>query len=207
MIRNLYVAAVLAYLIALPAMAGETHNSDIGFSRTNLVKSNLSAGQVAIEIFADNRVDVASLVADIDLSKPAAAQSVADRVNEKRKLLYPGEEIILSITPPPSTRVSVPGEKVSLVRAIYWWNNNNCSTCYWYAQYTSTVATMFIDDISAGAYNIYDRVGSGDWVFRYSISAGNAATRYSVGSKTTRGFKGSAEGVSSTADIVMYFFN
>jgi hypothetical protein len=201
MIRHLYVLIALA-LIAVPARPQET--SSIGFSKSNLVKSTFSAGRVAVEIFADGRVDVKSLVADLDLSKSASAQAISDSVNERRKLLYPTEEIILSIAPP--SHAASFEEKVGLVKAIYWWNNANCSTCYWYAQYTSTVATMFIDAVDYGAYNIYDKVGSGNWIFRYLTSAGGSSTRYSFGPSTTRGFKGVAAGVDSQADIVMYFF-
>lgn len=93
------------------------------------------------------------------------------------------------------------------MKAIYWWNNTNCSTCYWYALYTSTVATMVIDDVQYGAYNVYDVVGTGSWVFRYLVRKGNAATRYSFGPSALRGFKGASVGASSKADVVMYFFN
>src|SRR5262245_31162453 len=206
MIRFSFIAVALSLLIAVPVQAGESHNSEIGFS-AHLVKSQLSAGRVGIEIFADPRVDVASLVADLDLSKPAAAQSISDRVNEKRTLLYPDEEIILSVTPPRSSRAAAAQEKAGLVKAIYWWNNTNCSTCYWFAQYTSTVATLFIDDVQYGAYQISDKVGTGNWIFRYLTGTGGASTRYNVGSKVNRGFRGDANGVSSKADIVIYFFN
>ena len=207
MIRYSFIAVALASLIAAPVQAGESHNSEIGFS-AHLVKSQLSAGRVGIEIFADPRVDVASLVAGLDLSKPASAQSISDRVNEKRALLYPDEEIILSVTPPRNSRAAAAAqEKAGLVKALYWWNNTNCSTCYWFAQYTSTVATLFIDDVQYGAYKISDKVGTGNWILRYTTGTGGASTRYTVGPKVNRGFRGDANGVSSKADIVIYFFN
>jgi hypothetical protein len=190
-------------LIAAPAQAEDNHNYGIGFSNKNLLRSSFSAGRTGVEIFAESQVDVARLVAEVDLAKDASSQGIADRINAARKRLYPREEIILSIAP----AQGLPGDKASLVKAIYWWNNTNCSTCYWYAQYTSATATLFTDDIQYGAYNIYDRVGTGGWVFRTSIGAGGAVTRYSVGSKTTRGFKGASAGISSKADVVMYFFN
>jgi hypothetical protein len=208
---NRYLSAfiVFSHLMAVPALAGENHNAGFVVSNPNLFKSSFSAGDVAVEIFADSRVDVQSLVAGVDFSGAASAQMISDRVNEKRMRLYPEEEIILSIAPPQNVRFaeSASGDKASLVKAIYWWNNTNCSTCYWYAQYTSTVATMFIDDVKYGAYNLYDQVGNGNWIFRYRTNAGDAATRYNTGSKVLRGFKGSAAGVSSKADVVMYFFN
>jgi hypothetical protein len=207
MIRSAYVFAALVSLIAGPALAGEAHNSDIGYSSSNLVKSSFSAGRVAVEIFAGDRVDVASLVAGIDLEKSASAQLISDRLNEKRQLLYPDEEIILSITPPQTLPATGSVDKIGLVKAIYWWNNVNCSTCYWYAQYTSTVATMVIDDVQYGAYNLYDKIGTGNWVFRYLTRSGGSSTRYSFGSSALRGFKGAAAGVNSKADIVIYFFN
>jgi hypothetical protein len=206
-IRSAYLGIALACLIALPALAEDNHDAGLGFSRPDLVKSNLNAGPLAVELYADQRVDVGSLVADIDFSKPANVQSIADRVNEKRKALYPDEEIILSLTPPANKSLAVPGEKAALVKALFWWNNNNCATCYWYAQYQSTVATMFTDNVRTGSYNVYDRAGSSDWTFRYLIHPGSAATRATYGAKTLRGFKGAATGTAATADVVMYFFN
>lgn len=207
MMRYLTMLIVLACVLAVPAYAGENHNADLGFSSAHLVKSSFTAGQGSVEFLAGSQVDVAGLIVDIDLSKPGSAQSIADRVNEKRMLLYPKEEIILSITPAENARPVDPEQKVALVKAIYWWNNNNCSTCFWFAQYTSTVATMFISNVKFGSYNIYDKIGSGDWVYRSLTRAGGSATRYSYGSRTLRGFKGATRGVASKADIVMYFFN
>jgi hypothetical protein len=45
-------------------------------------------------VFAEGRIDVPSLLSGVDLSRPATAQDIADRVNEARKRLYPDEEII-----------------------------------------------------------------------------------------------------------------
>jgi hypothetical protein len=206
-IRTASLGIALACLIALPALAEDNHEAGLGFSRPDLVKSSLTAGPLAVELYADRRVDVGSLVADIDFSQPTNVQSIADRVNEKRLALYPDEEIILSLTPPPSKSRTVPGEKTALVKALFWWNNNNCATCYWYAQYQSTTATLFTDNVHTGSYNVYDRTGSSDWTFRFLIHPGGAATRATYGSKTLRGFKGAATGTPTTADIVMYFFN
>ncbi len=210
MIRSAYLGIALACLIALPALAEDNHNAGnagLGFSRTDLVKSNLKAGPLAVELYADKRVDVGSLVADIDVSQPATVQAIADRVNEKRLALYPDEEIILSLTPPPAKGLAVPGEKTALVKALFWWNNSNCATCYWYAQYQSTTATMFTDNVRNGTYNVYDRTGSSDWISRYVVHPGGAATRATYGGKTLRGFKGAATGTAAIADVVMYFFN
>lgn len=210
MFRATYLGFALACLIAVPALADDNHNAGnagLGFSRPDLVKSQLKAGPLALEIYAAPRVDVGSLVTDIDLSRAASVQSVSDRINEKRKALYPDEEIILSLTPPAHSNFTVPGEKASLVKALFWFNNNNCAACYWYAQYTSTVATMFIDNVRSGSYNLYDKVGSGNFVFRFQVLPGGVATRYSFGAKTLRGFEGATTGTSATADIVMYFFN
>jgi hypothetical protein len=206
MIRQVYVFLALVALLAMPIQA-EFHDSGIGFSKSNhFVKSSFSAGRIALDVFAESRVDVPGLLSTLDLSRSATAQDIADRVNEARKRLYPEEEIILSITPPQKTRAAVPGEKAGLVRAVVWWNNTNCSDCYWYAEYSSSVATMFISNIQYGAYNLYDRVGSGNYILRYFVDEGDSATRFSYGPKTIRGFRGYAAGVSSKADIVLYFF-
>jgi hypothetical protein len=207
MIRHVYMFLALIALLAIPTQAVDFPDSGIGFSKSNhFVKSSFSAGRVALDVFAEGRVDVPSLLAALNLSQSTTAQEIADRVNEARKRLYPDEEIILSITPPQNSRAAVSGEKAGLVRAIVWWNNTNCSTCYWYAEYSSSVATMFISDIEYGAYNLYDKVGSGNYILRYFVDEGDSATRITYGSKTTRGFRGYAVGVPSKADVVLYFF-
>lgn len=193
-------------LLAIPAAAGEIHNSDIGFSKRNLAPSHYVAGGAALEVYAESGVDVPALLSGLDLVKAMSPQALADRINSQRKKLYPDQEIILSITP--QEKAGASGlEKASLVRAIYWWNNTNCSDCYWYAQYTSTTATLFVDAIAYGSYDISDKVGTnGSWILRYTLDAGDAGTRYMVGSKQLRGFRGDANGVTSRADVVMYFF-
>jgi hypothetical protein len=208
MIRSACIFLAFLSLIIVPAQAIELHDSGISFSKSDLqlVKSSFSTGRVALDIFAESRVEVANLLADLDLSRSATAEDIAGRVNEARKRLYPEEEIILSITPPQNSRAAVTGEKAGLVKAIYWWNNTNCSSCYWSAEYSSTVATVFISDIQYGAYNIYDKVGSGNYIARVFVDEGDSAARTSYGSKTARGFRGYADGVSSRADIVLYFF-
>lgn len=203
--RYLYVLIVFVCLIAAPIQAEE--NSGIGFSKANLVKSKFNAGRVTMEIFTDRHVDVANLLADVDLSKPASVQTISDRVNDRRKVLYPDEEIILSITLPQDGRAAVGEEKARLVKAILWWNNTNCANCSWFAEYKSTVATMFISDIQYGAYNLYEKVGNGSYVFRYFAVAGDAATRATFGSKVSRGFRGTATGGGGRAHVVMFFFN
>jgi hypothetical protein len=207
MIRQVYVFLALIALLAIPTQAVELPDSGIGFSKSNhFVKSSFSAGRIAFDVFAEGRVDVPSLLSALNLSRSITAQEIADRVDEARKRLYPDEEIILSITPPQNSRVAVSGEKAGLVRAVVWWNNTNCSDCYWYAEYPSSIATMFISNIQYGAYNLYEKVGSGNYLFRYFVEDGGAATRFNYGSKTTRGFRGYAVGVPSKADVVMYFF-
>jgi hypothetical protein len=206
-LRSTCLGFALACLIALPALAEDNHDAGLGFSRPDLVKSSLAAGALGVELYADRRVDVGSLVADLDLSKPTNVQAIADRVNEKRLALYPDEEIILSLTPPPAKSLAVPGEKTALVKALFWWNNNNCATCFWYAQYQSTTATLFTDNVRTGSYNVYDRTGSSDWISRFVVHPGGAATRATYGTKTLRGFKGAATGTTATADVIMYFFN
>ena len=202
MTRYIYSFIALICLFVSSALAQD--HEGIGSSRANFVKSRYSAGGHGIEIYAEPGVNVAGLLSGLDLAKTASSQAIADRVNAKRKQLYPHDEIVLSIGP---AEKAVSGEKAGLVRSIYWWNNTNCSSCYWYAQYTSTTATMFIDAIEYGSYDIYDKVGTnGAWIFRYNLDAGNAAGRYTVGSNQLRGFKGAAAGVASQADVVIFFF-
>jgi hypothetical protein len=207
MARHASVFLVLVCLLALPALAGENHNAGLGFSRSDMLKSRVAAGRFGAELFAAGGVDVAALTAELEGVEPSSPQDFADRINAQRELLYPDEEIILSIGPREEGGGVADHSKAALVKAIYWWNNTNCSTCYWFAQYSSTVATLFVDDVQYGRYRVSDKVGNGAWVYRYLTAAGGASTRYTTGAKTNRGFRGDADGVSSKADIVIYFFN
>ena len=207
MIRYVCLFLALIGLIAVPTQAVDFHDSGIGFSKSNrFEKSSFKAGRVAFDVIAESRVDVAGLLADLDLSRSATAEEIADRVNEARKRLYPDEEIILSIAPPQNARAAVSGEKAGLVKAIYWWNNTICSSCYWYAEYSSAAATLFVSEIQYGGYNVYDRVGTGNYIFRSLVDEGDSTARATYGPKTTRGFRGYAAGVPSRAHVVMYFF-
>lgn len=205
MARFACVFLVLVCLLALPAVAGENHNAGIGFSRADLVKSHLGVGGLGVDLYAPGNVAVEALTAELETADLDTAQAIADRINEQRELLYPEAEVILSIGPAEKGAVG-PGEKAGLVRAIYWWNNTNCSTCFWYAEYQSTVATLFVDAVDYGSYNVYDKVGAGSYVLRFTTDEGEAASRATYGPKTLRGFRGNAAGVSSKADIVIYFF-
>ena len=198
--------ALAATLLTAPLQAAENLTTGFGTSRPHLFKTTHNVGRSAVEVYAEAHVDVDSLLNDISLLKIATPQSIADRLNETRKQLYPDAEIILSIAPLAGARETTE-TKASLVKAIYWWNNTNCSTCYWQALYTSSVATMFISDVQYGRYNLYDKVGSANWLYRFYVSTGGSATLYNYGPRLTRGFKGSTASVSSKADIVMYFFN
>ncbi len=205
MVRNAFVLAALVCLLAGPALATDLEREGLGSSNKQLAGSSFQAGHVAFTLFAGPRVDVASLIQDVDLEHGASAQAISDLVNARRKSLYPNEEIILTVTPRRSAESHVTGES-SLVKAIFWWNNTNCSTCYWWAQYTSATATAFTDDVQ-GSYLFYDLVGSSGYVLRYTINDGGAASRATYGKRTLRGFKGAANGVDSQADVVLYFFN
>jgi hypothetical protein len=206
MIRKWFALLGLVSLMAAPALAGETHNSGIATSRTDLIRSEIGAGRNAVELMATNHVDVNALLGDVDLSTASSPEAIADAINAKRLALYPDEEIILSVGPSKEAR-QPNTEKVNLVRAIYWWNNTNCSNCYWMAEYTSTTATLFVGRVEYGSYNINDRPGTSGYIYRWTLNSNDTGTLYNYGPKRVRGFRGNANGVSSKTDIVMYFFN
>ncbi len=109
-------------------------------------------------------------------------------------------EIVLNVTP---------GDGATLVKAIYWWNNINNAGNYWWAQYTSKIAVLFLDDIPYGRYKIYYHLGSATWIFKttiYALGGYSHATYYTSGGPGMLGYKGVAQ-VKSKADIIMYFFN
>jgi len=198
---------IVVLFLSLVAVASAVQHEALVMSRNDLVKSSFIVGRISYDLHAQADVNVFNLINDINLTKGETAESIHAKIDEQRQRLYPDKEIILTITIPEPVNTGMAPLTTSLVKAIYWWNNTNSANYYWYAQYKSRVATMFIDDVKYGQYLIYDKVGSGAWVYRYTVSAGQSATRYSYGSSTLRGFKGLANGVASQADVVMYFFN
>lgn len=206
MSRRLFVLFALAALFSGPVRAArELQSPAVVLSHSNLLRSTFTVGKSAVEVLAGPHVDSEALLAGLDLSQANSAQAISDRVDQARKLLYPEEEIILSVTLPQETPRVLPAS-ASLVRAIYWWNNTTCDGCYWFAEYQSTAATMFISEIEYGAYDLYYKIGGGNWIYKYFAPEGSSATLYSVGSRTNRGFSGVASEGASKAHIVMYFF-
>ena len=189
----------------LGAVASTVQDGDLVLSRNDLFKSSFVVGKISYDLRAQADVSVFDLIKDIYSTKGESAESIHAKIDAQRQKLYPNKEIILTITiPKPANGGTTPA--TSLVKAIYWWNNVNAANNYWWAQYTSTVATMFISDVWYGKYKIYDKVGTGSWIYKISVSKGGTATRYTYGPLQTRGFKGVASGVASRADVVMYFF-
>jgi hypothetical protein len=206
MCQRSYILLTLAALLAGPIQAAQDVQAPaVVFSQSSLVRKTFSVGKSQVEIFAGRNVDAEALLAGIDPTKDFSAQSISDQVDQARKLLFPDEEIVLSVTPPQEPHRVLPAQ-ASLARAIFWWNNTNCDGCYWYAEYLSTAATMFIADIQYGAYNLYDKIGNGKWVHKFYAPADSTWTLFSVGSRTKRGFQGVALEGGSRAHIVMYFF-
>lgn len=191
--------------LSLAGAAAAAQDGDLVMAEKGLLKSSFVLEKISYDLRVPAEVNVLNLTNGISPMAGETAESIHAKIDLQRQKLYPDKEIILTITIP---KPAGDGKMIvtSLVKAIYWWNNTNAANYYWYAQYTSTVATMFTT-IKYGKYKVYDRVGSGAWVYRYFKSAGTSCTRYSWGPSNLRGFKGVAYGVTSMADIVMYFFN
>lgn len=140
-IPRIVLSTILYLVIVSPVFAGDADNvsSAEGLHVTGLEKQSFQAGKTSFEIHAGSAIDVEALVGTV--KKTDSPQTIHDKINARRKWLYPDEPLILSIQ-------GDAGAAVSLVRAIYWWNSvNTCKGCYWFAQYYSTTATMFTDDI------------------------------------------------------------
>ncbi len=191
--------------LSLAAVASAVQDGELVLSRKDLFKRSFVLEKISYDLHAQADVNVFDLINNIQLTQGETAESIYAKIDAQRRKLYPDKEIILTITIPKPANAGTT-IATSLVKAVYWWNNANPANNYWYWQATSTVATMFISDVKYGKYKVYDRVGSGSWIYRALVGAGGTATRYSYGPLLLRGFKGTASGVASMADIVMYFF-
>jgi hypothetical protein len=185
--------------------AGQRPDAEIDISRSNLVRTSFTVGGADVELYAAPGVEVARLVGDLDPSLAATAESLSERINAQRRSLLPDEQIILSIGPRQGAR-AVPGEKAGLVRAVFAWNLEFCDNCFYSAQFKSNVSVLFIDAISFGELDIFDRTGSGGWVFRDFVEEDGGFTRSTFGNRTTRGFRLETVGLETRADVIMYFF-
>lgn len=174
-----------------------------------LVKSSYRAGRTAFEIQAPSHVTPEALLEGIDLSKTADPQTLANRVNDNRKALYPDADISLRITPPKGTRAGTPAVGVdpesSYVYLYYRWNASYYSNGWAYGYYWSGVAILFMDDIPYGGFWVYYRSGS-RWVYKATVSAGGSYSLANYGSNTYRGFYLDPYGSRNRADWVMWWF-
>ena len=141
------------FLLSLAAVASAAQEGDSVLSNHDLVKNSFVVSEISYDLCAQADVDVFELVKDINQAK-ATAESIHAKINTQRLKLYPDKEIILSITIPEPVMSPSPAG-ISLVKAIYWWNNANGANHYWWAKYNSTLATMFINDIKYGKYKLY----------------------------------------------------
>lgn len=203
--RRILLVFVLSISLAAVAAAGDVMDRDLCIMGRDLAKRSFTAPNLSFDLYAGGIIDVGSLIEGVNLTNGESAESIYAKVNTQRQRLYPDEEIILSITIPEPAKISALAG-TSLVKAIYWWNNANNPNNYWWAQYNSTTATLFVDDVKYGSYKIYQTVTNGKWVYRYRMGAGYSYAAYTYGPYTLRGFKGVAAGVASKADIVMFFF-
>jgi hypothetical protein len=201
--RRISLVVVLSISLAAVAAAGDVMDRDLCIMGRDLAKRSFTAPNLSFDLYARGIIDVGSLIEGVNLTNGESAESIYVKVDAQRQRLYPDEEIILSITIPEPAMISAASS--SLVKAIYYWNNANDVNHYWYAQYTSTAATVCVSDIQYGNYKFYQMDKNGKWVYKRRMGAGYSLGGYSCGSYMLRGFKGVAT-VASKADIVMYFF-
>jgi hypothetical protein len=202
--RRISLVVVLSISLAAVAAAGDVMDRGLCIRGRDLAKTSFTAPNLSFDLYARGTVDVGSLIEGMNLMNGESAESIYAKVNTRRQRLYPDEEIILSITIPEPAKISALAG-TSLVKAIYWWNNANAANNYWWAQYTSSIATLFVDDVKYGNYKIYEMRGTNKWYYRYRMGAGYSYGAYNYGSYALRGFEGVAT-VASIADIVMFFF-
>lgn len=203
--RRISLVFVLSIFLAAVTAAGDVMDRDLCIMGRDLAKRSFTAPNLSFDLYARGIIDVGSLIEGVNLTNGESAESIYDKVDTQRQRLYPDEEIILSITIPEPVMISS-AASTSLVKSIYWWNNANGANNNWYAQYTSTAATLSVNDIQYGNYKIYQMDQKGKWIYRRRLSAGTGYGACNYGSYRLRGFKGIAAGVASKADIVMYFF-
>jgi hypothetical protein len=202
--RRISLVFVLSISLAAVLTAGDVMDRGLCIMGRDLAKRSYAIPNLSFDVYARGIIDVSRLIEGVNLMNGESAESIHAKINAQRLRLYPNEEIILSITiPEPVMNSALPS--TSLVKAIYWWNNANPNTHYWYAQYTSTTATLFVDDVKYGNYKIYEMRGTGKWVYRWRMGAGYSYAAYNYGPYALRGFKGIATR-DSIADVVMFFF-
>jgi len=201
--KRVSLVLVLFVSLAAVAAAGDVMERDLCIKGRDLAKRSFTAPNLSFDLYSRGTIDIGPLIEGVNLTKGESAESIYAKVDMQRQRLYPNEEIILTITiPEPMMALAASN---SLVKAIYWWNNDNDIGHTWYAQYTSTVATVAVNDIKYGNYKFYQMAANGKWVYKRRMGAGYSLGGYSCGSYMLRGFKGEAT-VASIADIVIYFF-
>jgi len=171
------------------------------FSAQSLLLSNqTSIGNHTIKIYTQKPIDTSFLLENIDANDDSA--SIQAKIDSKRKLLYPDEEIAVEISNDSVQTDRAPVTMV-LVKSIYWWNNVNGQGKYWYATYDSNVAVIVVTVLS-GSYELkyYNNPGWKLWNSYATTTHANS----SFGSYRRRGFLGTGLSSYNKADIVMYFF-
>jgi len=200
--RVLVVLVLFVSLIALAA-AGDVIEPGLCIMGRDLAKRTFVAPNLSFDLYSRGTIDVGRLIKGVNLTNGESAESIYAKVDAQRQKLFPDEEIILTITIPEPMMTSA--AVASLVRAIYWWNNENPVNTYWYAQYYSTVGTVAVNDIKYGNYKFYQMDKNEKWVYKRRMGAGYSLGGYSCGSYMLHGFKGLAT-ADSVSDIVIYFF-
>jgi len=201
--KRVLVALVLVVSLVAVAAAGDVLEPGLCIMGRDLAKRTYVAPNLSFDLFSRGTIDVGRLIEGVNLTYGESADSIYAKVDALRQKLYPDEEIILSITIPEPMMISA--ASASLVRAIYWWNNDNDTGHSWYAQYYSTVATLSVNDTKYGDYKIYQMDEKGKWIYKRRHVAGAGYGACSYGPYRLRGFKGIAQ-KPSISDIVIFFF-
>ena len=207
-----YASVFLVCVIVLAA-AGQTAEAQEGFGgllSPALLKSGSHQGGPTYDLFASAEVDFATLLGNIDLSKATDPAATAERVNARRKALYPDAEIMLSFVPPKGVRRPLagpsPAPEASLVNVVFYWNRSFVKSDYIFYFKTATVAVLFIDDVKATSMKVFDAVTYGAWRLKLTVAAGSAGSTSNYGTLIPRYYWIATGNYSNRADIVMWFY-
>jgi len=158
---------------------------------------------IKITLYSTESIDLSLLLTHVE--NEVDMEIVKQKIDNKRSKLFPDAEIILAVVPPEGETEKLAASGIQLIKAIYWWNNENCYGCYWYAYYNCHAADMFTQ-ISAGVYYINRNV-NGSWVHYYTLQPGQAASIADYGGYGVKGFLGMGATGYNMANVVMYFYN
>ena len=191
-----FVMAIVAPCFA-DNIEGKIYSNKSYISNKSLA---LSPG-IQINLYSTKSIDLSLLLTDI--VDEDDFNTINAKINAKRIVLFPDDEIILTLARPEGKSEKIAQSGIVLVYAIYWWSNANGYGDYWYAVVDCHAADMFTD-VEAGAYYLY--VGY-PWAYWTAVGVPYDTAYSQYGGYASRGFEGVGAYAYNQASIVMYFYN